>query len=225
MLSLAQLLARHDRILVLDAASTRVQVGILRRDSPAIWHAVEREAGESLFTLTDACLQEAGLSLRDVQAFTFCAGPGSMLGVRIVAMALRTWQALQTRPAYEFLSLSLLAHEIDARPALVIADARRDSWHAVALSAQGEVGPLQRLSTREIGDAPLPLWQSSAFRSWSAPPREAHDCAYELPKLFERHAAAPLFSPAPNPDTFQHEAPEYKKWSAQVHSANTARPR
>lgn len=229
MASLAQLLAHHGSILLLDASSSRVQAGLLRRGAPAIWHKATGDAGQALFPLVEACLREGELTLRDVGAQVFCAGPGSMLGVRIVAMVLRTWQALTPRPAYQFLSLTLLAHELArtnaTRPGAVIADARRDTWHTVAVGADGSVGPLQRLAAAELTALPHALYQPAAFRAWSNAPRTTLDLPYDLAALFAHHGDTDLFSPAPAPDAFQHEAPEYKKWSAQVHSAVTAPPR
>src|SRR5262245_13128819 len=100
MASLAQLLASHRRILVLDAASARVQVGLLRTREEAVWHVADEEAGKALFAGTSALLDRAGLCLDELDAFVYCEGPGSMLGIRTVAMTLRTWTTIRARPVY-----------------------------------------------------------------------------------------------------------------------------
>src|SRR4051812_17470625 len=105
--SLTQLLLAHRSLLVLDAASTRIQVGLLQANAPARWQAIDAEAGSALFNGTDAVLKAAGQQLSNVDAFAFCEGPGSMLGVRTVAMAIRTWQVLRARPAYAYQSLAV----------------------------------------------------------------------------------------------------------------------
>lgn len=229
MLSLAQLLAHHGCVLVLDAASTTVHVGLLRAGQPAIWRSSADEAGRAVFQLTETCLSDASLKLAAVRAFVYCSGPGSMLGVRTVAMALRAWQALEARPAFAYLSLPLLAHELAhsgaPRPFVVIADARRDTWHAVNVSAQGGIGALQRTPSADLAAGTSTLYQPAAFRAWASAPRTAQACDYDLPHLLERHGNVPLLHETPAPDAFQHEAPEYKKWSAQVHSAATANPK
>lgn len=227
MASLAQLLAAHGCILVVDAASTSVQVGLLRAGQPPLWRSSPDEAGKALFALADDALRAAGLTLADVRAFAFDAGPGSMLGVRTVAMALRTWQALAARPAYQFQSLALLARGLAhaGHTGAVIADARRDTWHVVAFGAPDRVAPLRRVPAAELAADSAPLWQPAAFRAWSPPPRATQDCAFDLAALLAAHADADLFHATDAPDAFQHEAPEYKKWSAQVHSAATANPK
>lgn len=221
--SLTQLLASHGRLLVLDAATTRVQVGLIRNGSPARWRSVEDEAGTGLFTATQDVLAEAGTKLDEVGAFIFCEGPGSMLGTRTVAMALRTWQVLRPRPVYAYQSLALAARGAwmqEARAFAVIADARRDTWHVQAVGADGRLATLQRLPAGELPAGELLTPEN--FRAWAQPSRPAATCSYDLAKIFSALADGDYFRAADAPDAFQHEAPEYKKWSAQVHRAATA---
>ena len=223
--TLTQLLAQHGCLLVLDAASTCVQAGLLRPGSPAIWRTVEAEAGTALFTCAEECLSEARLEISDIGAFVFCEGPGSMLGLRTVAMAIRTWQAIQTNPppAYRYQSLTLLAHEIAAGsspvPCAVVADARRESWHTVTIGSDRSIGPLQRLSKIDLASFSGPIWQPRAFRSWSESPRSTSDCFCDVASLLAAHADIELFTHTDAPDAYQSSAPDYKKWSAQIHRA------
>ncbi len=194
-----------------------------------VWRTSPEEAGKALFSNADDCLREAGLTMRDVRAFGFCEGPGSMLGVRTVAMAVRTWQAELPRPASHYQSLALVAHELVRTgaplPLTVIADARRDTWHCVKIAADGFPSSLRRIAAADLAASPEPLYQPAGFRAWAPPPKPTQTCAYDVAALFAAHADKELFSGTDAPDAFQHEAPEYKKWSAQVHSAATAAPR
>ncbi len=220
--SLTQLLASHGRLLVLDAASTRVQVGLWQAAASPHWHSSEDEAGSGIFAGTEAVLRAAEMKIGDIGAFVFCEGPGSMLGTRTIAMALRTWQVLKPRPAYAYQSLAVAARLVwtqAPRAFSVIADARRDTWHSQAVSADGRISPLLRLAASALPDGE---WLTPEnFRSWAQPPRPAAVCSYHLADIFPVLAAGEYFRPVPAPDAFQHEAPAYKKWSAQVHSANS----
>lgn len=226
MASLAQLLACHRRILVLDAASTRVQAGLLRAGEAPLWHAADDEAGKAVFAGTSTLLTRTGLALDDIDAFAYCEGPGSMLGIRTVAMTLRTWITLRVRPAYAYQSLAVAAagaHALQARACSVIADARRESWHCQPITADGLLGPLLRLpaGTQPSGELLTP----ENFRAWAALPAGTVPCTYDLATLFPLVEQRDLFRETPAPDAHQHEAPDYRKWSAQVHSAETtARP-
>lgn len=105
--SLTQLLREHAPLLLLDAASLKIQVGWFpgpHLDSPR-WHAAEGEAGTELFRGFEAIGAEPGAA----GAFAFCEGPGSVLGIRTAAMAIRAWCALRPRPVFAYRSLALLA--------------------------------------------------------------------------------------------------------------------
>jgi tRNA threonylcarbamoyladenosine biosynthesis protein TsaB len=223
MSSLTQLLASHGRLLVLDAASTRVQTGLIQTGAPDLWRSVEDEAGTGLFRATEDLLAEAGSRLDEVGAFVFCEGPGSMLGTRTIAMALRTWQVLKARPVFAYQSLAVAGRAAwiqKARAFAVIADARRDTWHVQAVGADGRLVTLQRMPAGELPAGELLTPEN--FRAWTQPPRPAGGCSYDLSTIFPVLGEGDYFRSTEAPDTFQHEAPEYKKWSAQVHSAATA---
>jgi len=221
--SLPQLLTAHGRLLVLDAASTRVQIGLLSAGHPPLWRSMEDEAGQGVFAGTESVLAAGGQSLGDIAAFVYCEGPGSMLGTRTIAMALRTWQVLHPRPAYAYQSLAVAGRAEWAgkpRAFAVIADARRDTWHVQAVAADGRMPPLQRVAAGELPAGELATPEN--FRAWAQPPRPAAACGYDLARLFAALGDGDFLRQMDAPDAFQHEAPAYRKWSAQVHRAAAA---
>lgn len=219
---LAQLLAHHHRILVLDAASTTVAVGLLRGSQPAIWRTATGDATREVFSLTQSVLADAGLTIAQVDAFIFCEGPGSMLGIRTTAMAVRSWQTLAARPAYSYQSLALAAHREfrrQRRGFAVVADARRDTWHVQSITPDGRSEALRRTPTADLPAGELLTPEN--FRAWSTAPVQLRPCPYLPAELFAECGDADLFTRRDAPDAFQHEAPEYLKWSAQLHSADS----
>ena len=158
--SLRQLIAAHAPLLLIDAASSRVQAGWLvkREIGAAHWAASDEETGVGLFR----CIEALGVDVGEAGALVFCAGPGSVLGIRTCAMALRTWNVLKPRPMFAYGSLALVAHAL-ARPDVgVIADARRELWHHFAFG-----GALRRVAAAELtGELVMP----ENFRHWSQPP-------------------------------------------------------
>jgi tRNA threonylcarbamoyladenosine biosynthesis protein TsaB len=208
--SLRQLAAAHAPLLFLDAASTRVQVGVWHAHGAGPWEAVEDEAGVAVFRGVEN-LAKSGFRLEDVGAFVFCDGPGSILGVRTVAMALRTWTLLKPRPVFAYSSLALVAHALKRPEIGVIADARRDSWHHYQIGRG-----LRRLPAADLGGA---LVQPENFRHWSTLPAETTTTPYSVRDLLERATDAEIFDPAPAPDAFLHEEPSYVTWTPQIHRA------
>jgi len=220
MSSLHQLLAKYPTILLIDSASTSVQVGLLRRDSEPFWSAKTGEASEQLFSNVNAVLAAAGLALDAVDAFVFCDGPGSVLGIRTAAVALRTWRVLRERPAYAFCSLAVVTHTLvsikDRRAFSVIADARRDTWHRIAVDAEGTISNLHRIPTIDLAGV---LVMPEGFRHWTPLPASTETVPYSLATLLPPLADADLFYEAAEPDAFLHEEPVYKTWTPQIHRA------
>ena len=220
--SLRQLLHDHPTILLIDSASTCVQVAVLRQDAEPSWSKRVGEAGEQVFAAVTELLERANLSLESVDAFVFCDGPGSVLGIRTTAVALRTWRVLRERPAYAYCSLTVvaraLAQNAGRRDFSVIADARRDTWHRVAVDADRTISNLHRLPSTALTGA---LVMPEGFRHWTALPPSVEIAPYSLATLLPQLADADLFYAAGEPDAFLHEEPVYKTWTPQVHRAPT----
>jgi tRNA threonylcarbamoyladenosine biosynthesis protein TsaB len=225
--SLSQLVARHHCVLLLDAASSVVHIGLLRRGAAPRWDAQAADANRGLFAATAECLAAAGVTVEEIGAFVYCEGPGSMLGVRTAAMAIRTWQAAASRslPAFRYQSLQLIAGELSRRgtppPFAVVADARRDHWHVMTVDATGRAGLLQRLAAAEVTALPGTVWTPASFRVWSQPPRTFTPCDYDPPAFLAALPDADLFAATDAPDAFQHDDPVYRKWVPGIHRAAT----
>lgn len=208
----SQIIATHGSVLLLDAASIRVQIGWFNGAGPAEagevqaqWESAEEEATTAVFQ----CLERLGRNPAEARAFIYCEGPGSVLGIRTVAMALRTWNVLHRRPVFGYCSLAILAHAIGRRELGVIADARRESWHHYQLGCG-----LRRLPASEInGELILP----EEFRHWAPLPAPVTRVPYTLATLLPRVADADLFQATDDPDAFLHEQPSYVTWTPQIH--------
>lgn len=207
--SLAQILAAHAPVLMLDAASTRVQVGWFPSADPhdAKWEVADEEAGTGVFR----GVERLGIDLGEARAFVFCDGPGSVLGIRTTAMAVRAWRVLAMRPAFAYGSLALVAESLPEKNLTIIADARREMWHA-----QKRGGPLARVPARDLsGDLATP----ENFRAWSQAPANVRRVPYTLANLWVSVANADLLHPTDAPDAFLHEEPSYAAWTPMIHRA------
>lgn len=214
MQSLNSILAEHPSLLLIDASSQTIHLGWLQQGQPAQWSCLEQEAGTGLYTL----LEKNGLSPNEAGAFAYCEGPGSILGIRTVAAALRTWTSLTPRPVYRYRSLDLLVHTEWRPGATFISDARRRSWHAVTIDGEGTPEPLQRIPEGEL--PPGELLMPAGFRTWTelpSPPPET--VPYDPARISDDLADTALFSVCNDPDAFQPEPPRYARWTPQVHQA------
>jgi tRNA threonylcarbamoyladenosine biosynthesis protein TsaB len=207
--SLSQILHSQSPLLLLDAGSERIQVGLLGPGATARWSTRKEEAGVGIFE----CIEELAADLGSVRAFAFCEGPGSILGIRTAAVALRMWGALEPRPRFAYQSLAVVARALGSPGATVIADARRGLWHRLSLGS-----PLGRVPASELsGDLVMP----EGFRHWDPLPPGTRRVPYDLPTLFGLPAVAEadLFRETAEPDAFLHQEPAYATWVPQIHRA------
>jgi tRNA threonylcarbamoyladenosine biosynthesis protein TsaB len=207
--SLSHILSGNASLLVLDASSERIQVGLLGDAVPPRWASRTDEAGVGLFD----CLDELGVEIAGVSAFAFCEGPGSILGIRTAAMALRTWNVLRERPLFGYMSLAVVAQAVGRPEVSFIADARRGLWHRFRLG-----GRLERVPAADLGGETM---SPDGFRHWGPLPEGTTRTPYDLGDLVSLPAVADadLFLLTDAPDAFLHEEPSYAKWVPQIHRA------
>lgn len=223
--SLTSLVSAQGPVLLIDSSSASVAVGLLRADAPAVWRQSAGEAGIAIFECLAAVLAEAAIRVGAMGALVFCEGPGSILGIRTAAMALRTWQAAgpPTPPAFAYRSLELVALDLAGAgtppPFAVIADARRDAWHWVESTAANVIGPLQRVPSHTVAPYAGELFMPAGFRVWTPPPRTFRTVSYSPGDLWRRQGGADLLHPAASPDAFLHEDTAYVAWTPQIHRA------
>lgn len=207
MSSLRALHAAHAPLLLIDAASSVVQVALAHADGRWEWQTSTEESGVGIFQ----SVRNLSLPPSAAGGFLFCDGPGSILGIRTAAMALRTWCVLQPRPIFAYSSLAIVALACARENVGVIADARRDSWHHFQIGRG-----LSRLPTDQLsGDLVMP----EGFRNWSTLPPGVRIIPYGLSDLLLAVGDADLFRPSPAPDAFLYEEPSYVTWSPQIHRA------
>ena len=227
--SLRQLLARHPALLAVDSCAPRAEAALWLAEAGAAPVAVAAFEGEASAALPVAVAQvlahpaAGGRRIADLDAIAFCDGPGSVLGIRLAAATLRAWRAVKPGLAlYSYHSLPLLAV---AHPGLtIIADARRDSWHAARAAAPHDLVRVPAAELAALGPLDT-LGTPAGFRRWSALPSgvEPRALPWSAAALL---AAAPdeaFFHEAPEPEAFLHEQPTYVAWTPQVHQAPAAR--
>lgn len=216
--------------LFVDTASSLVVVGLQTRagDDAAEWRMSRDEAGVALFRLADELLRDAGLTIADLRTVVFCEGPGSLLGIRLAAIAVRTWLALP-RPAVvpplrvlAYRSLVLVAADAlmqgEALPFHVIADARRATWNVLTVStsaADMANAPIRRWSANELLPPACAVLHPAEFPHWQPLPDAARAIPYRpqfLPRLVAGHPT--LLHAVDQPDAFLTEMPEYRTWNA-----------
>ena len=186
---------------------------------------VTEPALESLFDTVDTVLKSADLELGQIRSYIYCEGPGSVLGLRLCAMAVETWRRIHPNPTgiFAYNSLELVAAglvqegEVQAE-ALLISDWKQDTWNGLKITP-GTPERVAPVSTCELSAWEGRLYHLPARKGWQNPPENAVEVAYEperlatlvaTPELIQRRESVALYNSGVN--TFQ-------KWTAQRHGA------
>ncbi|MDX2109901.1 MAG: hypothetical protein SFY80_06615 [Verrucomicrobiota bacterium] len=227
------MLKQSSSYLLLDASSRRIHVGLLRAGA---WLSLETTHADSLtglFTATEAVLQSSSLTLAEVDGFICCRGPGSLLGLRLAAMAITGWHGMaggQGRVLFSYLSLEAQALSLLASghaPGFhLCSDYRENQWNFLSVAANGATTIPCLIDRPAIEALPEPLYFIPQRQREQPTPANAQLLDYNLaalPQLIARLTltAVPLGQPMalhePAPTTFV-------KWSAERHRKPEALP-
>lgn len=160
--------------LVIDAAAPHPVVGVWENGEWRSYVRADAPPAESLFGLIESALRGASAELSALSGYIYAEGPGSVLGLRGAAMAIRAWNnapGLTPRPVFAVNSLALAAALLaasrpDIRSFTVFAASRRDRWNAFsagdtrwsecdATELAARPGPFFRLPSRDFVGIPV----------------------------------------------------------------------
>ena len=211
--------------LVIDGSGSTVFAGVLGQDGQ--WLASSEQAGaplESLFPTVEATLEAAQCSLPDIRSFIYCEGPGSVLGLRLCAMAIETWSRLYPESAnyYAYNSLQLTAALTCADTpgldnALLVSDWKKGAWNAVKIN-QGHPGPTEVADDAMIAEWAGPLYHLPQRKGWQKPPPGATTVDYtplRLPEALDR------LKSTEGVELYASGINVFQKWTPERHRAPT----
>lgn len=215
-------LSEHQPLMVLDASGSLLQTGIVQ-DGKWLSQACRLgDALEDLFTLCESCLDQAHMSLQDLRGYLFCEGPGSMLGIRIAAMAVNTWRCLPEldHPLHAYRSMDLATLDIAAKEQIeclsLVSRLRRKAYIRTDWSKEKGFSDPYIAGDSELDKGSENLRElilkGSAVDSAPDSVPYSIEC---LPQILSR-AELPLYaidSAAP----FQIQKPEYQRWQGERH--------
>lgn len=207
--------------LVLDGAGPTAAVGILNSDG---WVELQTDidrAGVLEFIPTQLrdMLNRRTMRIADFSGFIYGEGPGSTLGLRLVAMMLRAWTNDGRQPVLSFnhLQLALLAH-VSVSGAVALAPWRRDRLHACGpLAADGSLPPLSDLAPDQLPAVTVPIQLGTRPFTIAFDVPVTDFPIQRLPATLAGHPL--LLRKASKPAPYTPEPSEYARWEGQRHTA------
>jgi len=220
------MLTTNKASLVVDGSGSAVFAGLL--DTENRWLAKVSRVGtplEELFPVIKLALTESGLSLTDIGSYIYCEGPGSVLGLRLCAMAIETWIRIYPESAqyYKYNSLQLSAYALlhakpDLKDALIVADWKKGAWNALYIRGR-HVG-----ETEVIDDASLDDWKDLIYhlpqrKGWQSPPEKVQTLRYDPSILDTINDASGLIRMTDRIELYNSGINTFQKWTPNRHRA------
>ena len=214
--------------LVIDGSGSKVFAGIL--DAENRWLVkLERDGSplEELFSVIEAVLTESGLSLTEIGSYIYCMGPGSVLGLRLCAMAIETWARLYPKSAqyYKYNSLQLSAHALlyatpDLKDALIVSDWKKGAWNALYIRG-GHVGANEVIDDGALNDWENLIYHLPQRKGWQSPPDKVQTLIYDPSILDAIHDAEGLLQITDRIELYSSGINTFQKWTPTRHRAQT----
>jgi tRNA threonylcarbamoyladenosine biosynthesis protein TsaB len=141
------------RILGVDTSTSCGGLGIIDDDEVVAEYAFCREETLSarLIPAIQALLEQARLTLDEIDGIAISLGPGSFTGLRVGLSAVKGLALTAERPVVGIPTLDALAYNLPFTPSLIcpIVDARKGEVYA-ALYKQGGGGSVERLTPYQV---------------------------------------------------------------------------
>ncbi len=205
--------------LVIDgSARVGVRVGVLKGGRWVGEGVADEGALEATFTCAESALRAAGLGLAEVRSFAVCVGPGSILGIRVAALAVRAWATLEPRPIFVWESLAAVAQAAlaagQARPFAVALESRLKRWNTLAVAAEGALGAPAELEPEQVAALGLPIVSTAGSAEALFPAVQVVPTPWAgLPTLF---ATTDLLRAEPKPEALN-PAATFATWDGERH--------
>lgn len=211
-------------VLFLDASAPFVQVGLWQNQRWLSHCCVDAPALEAIFRCVREQLALASVRLEQVAGFVHNEGPGSILGIRLSAMALRVWSGQV--PVWAVRSLPLVAAKVavltPASPAgAVISEFRQGLWNWFEPSAADRSGNrICVIETDELAErlrAGRTCYYLRHRKSWAPPPGPVQEVDSNLSACAPVLATAGLLRKVAKAEAFLALPPEFKKTDGERH--------
>ncbi|MCB1123520.1 MAG: hypothetical protein KJT03_18350 [Verrucomicrobiae bacterium] len=211
-------------VLVTDCSSPGVCVGILDESG---WSAYSKWDGDTvadLFKGVKQVLQLSGFKLEELGGFAYCEGPGSTMGIRINAMAIRTWNQIFKNPKPVYAYRSLAAAALMVRRSLrgtgsfsVLSDLRKGAWNGLKCETEPVQESIAVVNTRDLETWPRPIYFVQQRIHSPSHPDQSVRLDYDIESIGASQEFAGLWRWVVKPDVFQTTKTEFKKWTPSRH--------
>ncbi|MGJ8638829.1 MAG: hypothetical protein ACSHYA_05505 [Opitutaceae bacterium] len=214
--------------LVIDGSGSDVFAGVLGEDGQWITHTCQSGAPlEQLFTTVETTLEAAKIELEKIRSYIYCEGPGSVLGLRLCAMAIETWSRLYPDSAnyFSYNTLQLCAKLLSQQagleePTLLVSDWKKGAWNAITIN-DGQISETTVVDDATIAEHSGAVYHLPQRKGWQKPPSNAETIPYSPERLPELIVDSNWLKPTAGVELYSSGINTFAKWTPDRHRAAT----
>ena len=210
----------------LDTSALETSIALVRGDQILIQRISETNALDFLFSALGNCLKSKGMAFEELRDIYYCEGPGSSLGLRIGAMALKTWKTLRPEmPLYACHSLPLhailLAEDVETPDSFSLVGQWKKGlwfhWEHKKDSTTLATGEMNTLTDSEVLELKDPVYHIKQRKFSTQPAAHFLPVSTNLNGLPKAVITPGLFRKVDQPELFSLGTPTFKKWTPERH--------
>lgn len=214
----------------IDASGLQVSVAGYVDGACVFCEKSSSEALDSVFRLARGALAALKVSVGQLDAVVYGEGPGSILGLRVAAVAVNTWAVLREDdggrlPLFAFNALSTVAATRLAgdkqAPFTVLSDFRKERWTALTVApdpcSKGAWSPISVVDAEAVRALSGGCFYLRQRKVWHEPPIPCTEVTFDIRQLPELAAQWPILRPVERAEPFVAEQPAFVKWTADRH--------
>ncbi len=209
--------------LIIDAALAPLQAGLLLDGRLTATECAEVDALDGIFEVSAELLRAADLRHGDLAGYVYGAGPGTLLGLRLAAMAIEGWRSMRPEPVpvrqYITLTAAAAAHAHAGGPPAfdMLVPVRRGLFARVSVR-DGRAGPPELETADEAGmPSAVPRYHLPVPNRRLPPPPRAELFRFNLRDLPPGWFGGPQVKAVDHPAPFNPSPAEYAEWAGGRH--------
>jgi len=211
--------------LVLDASCPVTQIAILLDGKRLGSSAESLPAMQSMLKNVSSLCDEHAIPIESMAGYIYCSGPGSVLGIRLSIMAIKTWCMLHGTPETNVLtynSLNLAAKQLstDKNPGdrfLVCSEWKKDHWNVLNFEKSQSNPQIEVWDKSKIDAFKGRKFILHQRKIWTEQSEDLESVNYSVEQLQHSPIRKGILHPSNHWEIYTPEASQYAIWSGERH--------
>lgn len=215
--------------IAIDASCPSLQVALFQEGKLIDQTQTPTAAMEGLLHNIEQLCRRNHHPISETSGFIYGSGPGSILGIRLSLMAIRTWTTLHRIPTTKVMhcrSLAMAAAQYretsntsKVTPFLVCSEWKKDHWNCLIAEGPLNLQPIKVRSTEQLIAYEGTKLLVSQRKLWTEPPASLQPVKYAFELLANARMRAELLHPVTDWEIYSPDESAYARWSGDRHRA------